>query len=451
MNPMLGPWLPTADRMGSLGRRTVLAGIAVAPLVFVASCENSADSPAPKSLALTNARLIDGTGGPVIENATVLVSGDRITAAGNGVGVPDGAEVLDLRGKTVLPGLIDAHVHLGGLATGNTPAFGGRALTDNYAEARSRSLAYGVTTVRSVGDFLTDSLAVRDEIARGAMRGPRIIAGGPSFQVKGGHPNGTVWANDPTALAEAARTPATAAEAARMVDQLATKGVDLIKVIMSSMVMPTGGNGEKLPWEVVQAIVVAAHRNALKVAVHTENAADTARAVELGVDDIEHLFISRGTPLTDESVYDDAFALMVANRTVVCPTMIVNVHTSGPQSEVNLTSLSAGNKLVKRAYDSGVTLAVGSDAHTPELHGWGLRAELVMMVNDQGIPALHALKAVTKTNAEILGLADRLGTIEKGKLADLLVVSGNPAEKITDIANVQLVVQGGKTVVDNTR
>ncbi|MEU2032655.1 amidohydrolase family protein [Nocardia amamiensis] len=429
--------------------------MAVAPLALSAACAGSEDSDSAPSgtpvRAFTGGRLIDGRGGPVVDNATVVVSGDRIVSAGAGISPPTGAEVVDLRGKTILPGLIDAHVHLGGLATGSTAAFGGRTLTDDYAEPRKRNLDYGVTSVRSLGDFLDDSLSVREEITRGAVQGPRIVTSGPSFQMKGGHPNGTVWANDPTAAVEAARMPTTPDEATRMVDEVAAKGVDVIKVIVSSMVLPSGaGNGEKLPWDVVAAIVTAAHRNKLKVTTHTESAEDSTRAIELGVDQIEHMYIPRSGPLTDESSYDSAFQLMADRGTIVTPTMIVSVRTTGPLAQVDLSALTAGHKLIKRAFDHGVRLAVGSDAHEPDRHGWGLLAELVMLVNDQQIPALRAIEAATKTNAEVLGLSDRLGTVEAGKLADLLVVTGDPAERITDLANVQLVIQGGKTVVDKT-
>ncbi|MCP2297962.1 Imidazolonepropionase [Nocardia amikacinitolerans] len=431
-------------------------GMAVAPLAMAAACSGKPGSDsAPTGTqvrAFTGARLIDGRGGPAVENATVVVSGDRIVSLGAGIPTPTGAAVVDLRGKTILPGLIDAHVHLGGLPNGSSAAFGGRTLTDDYAVPRTRSLDYGVTSVRSLGDFLDDSLQVRDEVARNAVPGPRIVTSGPSFQMKGGHPNGTVWANDSTAAAEAARMPTTADEATRMVDDLAAKGVDLIKVIVSGIVFPNGaGNGQKLPWDVIAAIVTAAHRNKLKVTAHTETAEDAMRAIELGVDHIEHMYIPRSGQLTDESAYDSAFALMAERGTVVTPTMIVSAQTEQPLEEVDLRTLTAGHKLVQRAYDHGVRLAVGSDAHQPDVHGWGLLAELVMMVNDQQIPALRAIEAATKTNSEVLGLSDRLGTVEAGKLADLLVVSGNPAESITDLANVQLVIQGGKTVVDKTR
>ncbi|WP_433678288.1 amidohydrolase family protein [Nocardia sp. CA-119907] len=428
--------------------------MAVAPLALAAACTGSDDSApaATRVRAFTGARLIDGRGGPAIENATVVVSGDRIVSAGAGGPTPTGAEVVNLGGTTILPGLIDAHVHLGGLKSGSSAAFGGRGLTDDYAEPRTRSLDYGVTSVRSLGDFLDDSLAVRDEIARGALPGPRIVTSGPSFQIKGGHPNGTVWANDSTAAAQAARMPTTTDEATRMVDDIAGKGVDVIKVIMSSIVMPGGkGNGQKLPWDTVAALVAAAHRNKLKVSAHIENPDDATRAIDLGVDQIEHMYISRSGPPADESSYDSAFALMADKGTIVTPTMIVNVGTTEPLAQVDLRTLTVGHTLVKRAYDHGVRLGVGSDAHEPDRHGWGLLAELVMLVNDQQVPALRAIEAATKTNSEVLGLSDRLGTVEAGKLADLLVVSGNPAERITDLANVRLVIQGGKTVVDKMR
>ncbi|RLU86342.1 hypothetical protein CTZ27_25585 [Streptomyces griseocarneus] len=398
------------------------------------------------SLALTNALLIDGTGGPVIDGATVVVSGGRITAAGAGAPVPPHATVVGLAGKAVLPGLIDAHVHLGGLGFRSTPPFGGRAATDDYAAAREGALRYGVTTQRSLGDFLHDSIAVRDGIENGVLAGARVVTSGPSFQVEGGHPNATVWGSEPAAVREGARMPKTAEEAERMVDELAAAGVDLVKIIISNNAIFGPARPElKMPWHLTEAIADAAHAHGLRVAAHTETVEDARTAVERGVDDIEHLVLRAEEP-QDEAAAEELFALMADRGTYLVPTMVA--HQFEATADGDARTLRYGNHLIHRAYEAGVRLGVGSDAHSPGLHGWKLRDELVMMVHDQDIPAPAVLSMATRANAELLGIADRLGTVEPGKLADLLIVSGNPARDITAIGRVHQVIRNGRVVFE---
>ncbi|MGK8557292.1 amidohydrolase family protein [Nocardia gipuzkoensis] len=407
-------------------------------------------APAPASLVLTNALLIDGTGGPAIDNAAIVIADGRIVSAGRDSALPDNAEILDLAGRAVLPGLIDAHVHLGGLGLGATPPFGGRSATDDYAEARASALRFGVTTQRSLGDFLHDALWLRDETARGALIGPRIFTSGPSFQVEGGHPNGTVWGGDRCAATEAARMPTTPEQATRSVDELAAAGVDLVKIIISNNAF-FGRPPDpelKMPWHITEAIIEAAHRHHLRVAAHVENLDDCRQAVLRGVDDIEHLLMRAHEP-QDVDAFDELFELMVQKGTYLVPTVSAHQHFSTPETDPR--TLEYGNRLIGRAFELGVTLGVGSDAHSAGLHGWKLLHELVMLVHGQGIPALAALSAATKTNAELLGIDRELGTVEPGKIADLLVVDGNPLTDISTIQATHYVIQDGSVVIDHSR
>ncbi|WP_040865358.1 amidohydrolase family protein [Nocardia exalbida] len=399
------------------------------------------------TIAFTHALLIDGNGGPAVPDATVIVSGNRISAVGAAIEIPDGAQIIDLAGKAILPGLIDAHVHLGGLGFGSRPAFAGRQATDDYADPRAGALRYGVTTVRSLGDFLTDSLAVRDAIESGALTGPRIVTSGPSFQVEGGHPNGSVWFNDPQALKEAARVPKTVGEAKHLVGELADAGVDLIKIIISNNAIFGPAKPElKMPWEFTEAIITTAHDHNLMVATHTETLDDAMRAVQLGADDIEHL-VMRAEEWDDPAAFDTLFDLITTYGGYLVPTMVAHQRDTTPETDAR--TLRYGNKLVKRAFDRGVKLGVGSDAHSTGMHGWRLRNELVMLVHDQGIPAADVLTAVTKTNAELTGMSGLIGAVEAGKLADLLIVDGNPLDDITAIGNVYQVLRNGAVVIDN--
>ncbi len=412
--------------------------------------------------ALTGVYLIDGTGKQPIENATILIEGDRITAVGQDLIIPTHAQIINLPGKTVMPGLIDAHVHMGAqikigdvretrLGGGERLIFGGKDFTDNYREARETSLAYGITTTRSAGDFLNDILALKEDTGQGKVRGPRIVAGGPSFQQPGGHPGSTVWGDDPLTIQEAARRPVTTEEARRMVSDLAAKGVDFIKIIISDTRLGMERNPKyKLPWNIIDAITDEAHRHDLIVVAHIENAADARRAIQAGIDDIEHLFLHGDNASIDYDAYDEVFRLMVENGTYLTPTMIVSATGLRPIEEIDMSALTYGNKLIRRAFDAGVKIAAGTDAGAPELaHGWALHAELALMVNDQGIPALEAIKSATSTNAGLLGKSADLGTVAPGKLADLLIINGNPLNDITNTTHIKMVIQGGQVVVDN--
>ncbi|MFM0249914.1 MULTISPECIES: amidohydrolase family protein [Paraburkholderia] len=413
---------------------------------------------------LTNVTLIDGLGNAPIANATVAVYGSRIVSVGTDVDIPDDAEVIDLKGMVVMPGLIDAHVHLGGcthiedfrktiLGGGTEPLFGGSDFTDNFRDARESSIRYGVTTIRSCGDYMHDMLKLRQDTADGIVTGPRIVACGPSFQEAGGHPNATVWGNDPVTLREAARLPKSPEEAREMVRELAGHGVDFIKVIINdSSISNRQVKFPRMPWAIISAIVEEAHAQKLIVAAHTENRHDTLRAVQIGIDDMEHLNLHSAHEEVDLESHDDLFRLLVEKETYVTPTMVVTAMHGKQASDVDIGSLRYGNLLFKRAYEAGVKLAVGTDAGAPEVvYGWAVHAELAMMVNEQGIPPIDAIKAATKTNSELLGLSQVIGTIEVGKQADLLVVSGNPVDDITHTKNVVLVMQGGKVLVDHRK
>lgn len=401
---------------------------------------------ASQTYALTNALLLDGTGNDPVENATIVISGANIVAAGAGIPIPEDAEIIDVAGKTIMPGLIDAHIHLGGMGFKSVPPFAGSEATDNYSLPRHSALRYGVTTQRSLGDFLTDSLALRDDIESGAVLGPRLVASGPSFQVEGGHPNGSVWFNDADALREAARVPKSPEEAKQDVDALAEAGVDLVKIIISNNGIFGPPQPElKLPWAVTEAIIDSAHAKGLRVAAHAETCEDALAAVQRGVDDIEHL-VMRIEGAFDEEAFDELFELMAARGTYLVPTMVAHQRDIAPETDGS--TIISGSPMVRRAFDRGVKIGVGSDAHSPGMHGWRLHKEMAMMVHEQGLPTADVIVAATQTNAELLGISDRVGTLEAGKVADLLILNGNPLDDISALSNIHRVILSGAVLSD---
>lgn len=411
------------------------------------------NSAASHYTAFINARLIDGCGNPVLENASVIIHGERITAVGRRLPVPPGATVIDLQGKTLMPGLMDMHVHMGdsvinSAANKGKRTFGGAAFNHNYRYARETHLKYGVTTVRSLGDYLDDILQLRQAINDGTVSGPRLFVCGPSFQQPGGHPGATVWHADPQTLAQAARLPTSVAQANEMVDELAARGVDLIKVIISATKMDSAPDARlQLPWAIIQAIIERAHQHQLPVAAHTQNVADSLTAVELGANTIEHLHLFAGSAAVDQARARQLFQRMREKGAFLDATMIVGSFGFKPIASVNVEQLTFGNQLVHEAWQSGVRLTAGTDAGAPELvFGWALHAELYMMVHDQGIPPLEAIKAATLTSAELLGQQDALGSIAAGKLADLLIIDGRPDRDIRELARIDSVWMAGEPV-----
>lgn len=399
-------------------------------------------------LAFKNALLIDGTGREPQKNVNLIIDNKKIVAVGTNIKIPESAVVIDLEGLTILPGFIEAHLHMGGItkiANLRSTSFGGSFLTNNYEDLRMSTLKCGVTTVRSCGDYLDDAVKLRNAIENDEFVGPRIITCGRSFQQKGGHPGSTVWRNDPKILHAAAALPDTAEEAIAIVRELAKAGVDFIKIIINNINLVTLKESvPKISFDIVKAITDEAHKYGLLVAAHCENIQDALKAVNLGVDNIEHLIIPYPEQIEiNEEVLNDLFSLMVEKGTYLTPTAVVSKIHGNNDSHMT-------NYIFKKAFDAGVKITMGTDSGAPGVHhGEALHFELDIMVNQIGIPPLDIIKAVTKTNSELIGKSNIIGTIEKGKLADLLIISGNPTEDISTTKNVKMVIKNGEIIIDN--
>ena len=193
-------------------------------------------------LAFTDAHLIDGTGSAPVVGATVLVDGKTIAAAGRDVSVPDDATVIDLKGKTLLPGLMDNHAHFGDRE--DPPGLNNAKESFNYAPVRDATLASGMTTIRSCGDWLKDAIETRDMVEQGLLRGPRMICCGKQFGRRDAHPARTVWGNDPDTVENAGCYPETPEEARQCVRELAAAGVNYLKITVAG----TGCQSTPGPW-----------------------------------------------------------------------------------------------------------------------------------------------------------------------------------------------------------
>jgi len=404
-------------------------------------------------IALTHARLVDGTGDVPLDDATVVLDGPRIYAAGRDVHFPDDAVVIELRGLTVLPGLIDAHVHFGGFVIDDPewaftywstfPFFIDYAR--GFRKRRTLAIKNGVTTVRSAGDNHPHILQLRDRISGGRLIGPRIIAAGPIFTAPGGHPAGTIYKNNSYVVQHATRQVETVSAARTEVKRLAADGVDVIKAVYGD-VNPFDLDRPipKLNLPVLQAIVDEAHSQGLRSMVHVGTSGDAVEATLAGADSVEHgILPGAGCTLCPAELV----TAMRDRGTCFVPTL----SAAWAMKSTYPDALTHGMSWVRQMHQGGVRVALGTDAGAPGVViGKAVHMELELLVKS-GLSPLEAIITGTRNAAEVIGRADDLGTIVPDKLADLVVMAGNPLADVSASRNVQLVIKDGIIVLDRLR
>jgi imidazolonepropionase-like amidohydrolase len=404
-------------------------------------------------LALTNVRLIDGTGHDPIENMAIIIDGNRIKNVGLATSYPDNTNVVDLRGLTVMPGLIDCHLHLGGLTVDKPgKAIGKVSLKDmasfffdysrNYAHRRQLAIENGVTTIRSAGDHYPHIIRLRDKIAAGKLSGPRIFAPGPTITAPGGHPAGTIYKGNQYIIKNATRQIAEVSSAREEVRRLVEGGVDCIKAIYSDInPMDITHKVPRLSLNVLEALADEAHQHNLRLMAHTGNPQETMDAVKAGADSIEHGILPGAASTEFE---DDLVKMMLDRGTYFVPTLAI----AWAYKEAYPAVFSGLKQIVKILHSAGVNMAAGTDSGTPGVViGKGLHKELELMV-EAGISPMEAITAATRNAADNLGKANELGTIESRKLADIIAVSGDPLKDIRDTREIKLVIKDGKILVN---
>jgi len=404
-------------------------------------------------LALTNLRLIDGTGHSPSDNRTIIIDGKRIKNVGLVTSYPDNTNVVDLRGLTVMPGLIDCHLHLGGLTVDQPgKAIGKISLKDmasfffdysrNYAHRRRLTIENGVTTIRSAGDHYPHIIRLRDKIAVGKLSGPRIFAPGPTITAPGGHPAGTIYRGNRYIVENAVRQIADVNTAREEVRKLIEGGVDCIKAIYSdSNPMDSTQKVPKLSLDVLEALADETHRHNLRLMVHTGTPQESMDAVKAGADSIEHGILP-GADSFDFS--DDLIKMMLDKGTYFVPTLAIAWANKDTYPDV-FTGLK---RTFKKLHGAGINIAAGTDSGTPGVViGKGLHKELELMV-EAGISHMEAIIAGTRNAADNLAKASELGTIESGKLADVIAVFDDPLKDIRNTREIKLVIRDGEILVN---
>jgi imidazolonepropionase-like amidohydrolase len=403
-------------------------------------------------LVIKNATLIDGTGGPPLENSVVIIKKDIISAVGGPeLALPAEAEIIEAEGKTVLPGLIDCHMHLSyeGHADSLREAIYSPDAMIAYRGLRNaqKHLDAGFTSVRNCGEGIPYGPALKEAIATGLFAGPRIFDACYFISQEGGSVDKT-----PGYLRFETEYRVSGAEEARKAVRTQLKyGADFIKIATTGAVLDPAAETSRAHFTLqeVQIMVDEAHRAGKVVASHAHGLAGIKTAVEGGVHSIEHgSFLDKTTA-----------EAMKAKGIILVPTFraIWGIVENGVEAGVPEYAVEKAKMVQKDhrkafnyAKEVGTKIALGTDAGTPfNTHGDSAK-ELELMV-EAGMTEMEALVAATKVGAEVLTVSDQLGTIEPGKLADMIVVDGNPLSDITVLQNkacIETVIKNGVITVD---
>ena len=451
----------------SLARNTTIASAcAVAGVCVTLAVVYSAhaQAPRPRRLALVGGMLLTGYDVPPIHHAAVLVEDNKIVSAGSAsdVTIPPDAAILDTSGRTMVPGLIEAHGHLIALGHGSydtwfpwIAAHGGDAMLTRVMEISAKQLLMaGVTTTVDLGAPLQPSLRMRDRINKGEIPGTRVLVSGPwisrgaSGAMQAGF--GGINVSSPE-------------EAAAQTDTLASAGVDQIKAHAG------------LTFDDYKAIVETAHKHRIRVHAHVYAEQDVRHALEAGVDVLQHVGSAGTAPPYSQALVTD---IVNAGRPVVVtaahrawiypdtaefperlqdpelkkafgPDVYAEVQRSLktwwtlPYFQRTDREMLYRERGVKQFIEAGAVMGMGTDSGTPmNFHSEALWREIKVHV-DMGMTPMRAIAAATRVNAQIIGKGRELGSIEPGKIADIIVVDGNPLFDITALAHVDIVVKDG--------
>ncbi len=392
-------------------------------------------------------RLIDGKSSTVQTEMTIIIESNKIIDVRKGYHSGSSSDkLINLKNQTVMPGFIDSHVHLSN-ETSKNQYMEKFTLNDDDNALKAvkfceRTLMAGFTTVRDLGG--TIAISLRNAINQGDINGPRIIAAGKSIATTGGHAdpsNGFSRAliGDPEAKEGVINSPE---EARKAVRQRYKEGSDVIKITATGGVLSNAkdGAGAQFTQDEIEAVVSTAKDYGYRVAAHAHGAEGMKRAIRAGVSSIEH-----GTFMDDEVI-----ALMKKYGTYYVPTITAGKSVADSAKIpgyypplVVPKAISTGPKIQStfaKAYKEGVKIAFGTDAG---VFAHGKNYKEFEYMTEAGMPAMEAIQSATVHAADLLGISDRLGSVEKGKIADIIAVNGDPLKNIQALANMNFVMKEG--------
>lgn len=404
-------------------------------------------------IALKAARLFDGKSKTLLPNGVVLVQGKKILDAGSNLAVPNDAQVIDLGDTTLSPGFIDAHTHLTlDFFSASYNELRLQSLQDSVPAAAFKSipnaratLQAGFTTVRDVGSEHFLDVALRDAIAHGTVEGPRMLVATNGIGATGGHFDRSNGFRDELFGRQMDYTDGIAdgpEEIRKAVRYEVKNGADVIKAAVSGGVLSLRDEVDvpQFSPEEMKALVDESHRLRKKVAVHCHGDTAARDAIDAGVDSIEH-----GSFLKPETLQ-----LMKQKGTFLTPTLLasdwilpkIDAYPPAVQEKAR-AAIAARSEMFRNAVKIGVKISFGTDAG---VFPHGLNAKEFVLMTELGMKPIDALLSATAVDADLLGIAAKVGTLEKGKLADVIALPGDPTTDITATQRVAFVMKEGKVV-----
>jgi len=416
---------------------------------FIASAGLSADPPAPTPVAVKAARLLDVKSGRYVERPVVVVVGDRIESVGTTV--PAGARVLDLGNRVLLPGLIDAHTHVLLQGDPTSVEYDEQILKEYPAHRVARAvralkigLEHGFTSMRDLETEGAgyDDVALRDAVNEGVVPGPRLKVVGPALSTTGSYPiqhyrpdwkfpSGVMVCDGADGCRRAVR------------EQL-SYGTDWVKIYANTGGLRVTADGyiDSPPnWtrEEIEAVVSEAHAHGVRVAAHARSDSGVRIALAAGVDSIEH----------GDSIRPEAAAEMARRGIFLVPTLVVADYVAGPRAAAGCAVCAQTEKSHAKSFDNcrkaGVKIAFGTDAGGFPWTELNQAKEFAFEVK-LGMTPIEAIRSATTVAADLLGMTGQVGSAEKGALADLVAVAGDPLADVTVLEKIDFVMKGGEVV-----
>lgn len=442
-----------------------LVALCLVPAIFTACNNDHKNDGSANAVLFRNVILIDGKGGAPEEHTDILIQADTIAGIGKDLHAAD-AQVIDLSGKTIMPALISSHVHIGTLK-------GTAALASNYTRTNilSQLKKYGDYGVGNVLVMGTDrpvlfTGGIRDSSAKGLLPGARIYSAGYGFAVPQKNMPADFWMDK-------LYRPLTPAQVALQMDSVAKLKPSVIKMWVDDF----GGTSQKMAPEIYKAIITEAHQHKIHAAAHVYYLSDARKLVADGIDIIAH-------SIRDSVVDDQLIKEMIAKNVAYIPTLsldefayiyarkpewvndpffkaslepgVYEMITSkkyqddlqrSPSYARNAAAFKIALLNLKKLYDAGVLVAMGTDSGATPVRAQGFSEHLELELFVQaGLTPLQAIGIATKNSSQVLRINDRFGTMEKGKMADFIILKDNPAKNIRNTRTIEAVYKAGKEV-----